>query len=156
MYKYPLIVLLAFAFLIGFSATALAQSPAIRIVSPVNRHNVAIGKGTVSVQITGTVPGDGSYWELDVDGLPVQTVRDGRTEGTVEFTQTGPHPIEVILFDKAGNQLASQRILVIAAPVDPLEPVFNRPAMAQVMAVFVVVIIGIIIVGLRVRPRVAS
>lgn len=156
MYKSFVLVLTVVSVFALWSSVAQAQSPGIRIVKPVDRHNVPLGQVPVEVEITGVTPNDGSYWELYSDTSEVVTIRDGSTTGTLNFTQTGPHTIEATLFDRNGKPVASQNILVIAAPVSPVTPLFNRPMMAQFMAVFVVVVIGIIALGLRMRPRVSS
>lgn len=156
MRRVVLFLLTTVAALAVWTSLAQAQSASIRITKPVDRHNVPMGDVSVEVELTGVTPGDGTYWELYADALPVMTMRDGATSGTVNFKQTGPHPLEVVLFDRNGARLASQRILVIAAPVSPITPLFNRPVMAPFMAGFVLVVIGIILLGLRLRPRVST
>jgi hypothetical protein len=144
---------------IACSATpALAQGEAsIRIVQPGDRRNIPMGESTMTVEISGVEARDGHYWQAQVDGVPGNTVSAGNMTTTIDVPKpTGPHHLQAVLFDAKGNELARDDILVIAAPVQERAPVFNREVMARAMGVFVLVVVGIILLGLRLRPRVAA
>lgn len=130
--------------------------PGIKIVKPGDRHNMGLGKNTIVVEITGVDPGDVT-WEILVDGEPLATVTDGGTTANIEMPKpTGPRRIRAILFNKENREIASNEILVIAAPIEVREPVFNRQAMAQAMGVFVVVIVALLFAAFIISRRVRN
>lgn len=131
-----------------------AQSnAAIKIVKPGDRRNVELGEIPVTVEITGVAPGDGYTWQMLIDGEPQGMVRNATSTNIIVPKPTGPHRLKAELYDPQGRVIASNEILVLAAPVENHDPVFNRAWFAPVMAVFTLVIIGIIFLGLRLRPR---
>lgn len=150
---------LFFAFLLFAIVTnrALAQTDAsIKIVKPADRRNVELGVVAVSVEISGAALSDGYTWQMLIDGVPQGAVRDGTTAEITIPEPTGPHRLKAELYDPQGNVVASHEILVIAAPIAPFVPIFNLAWFAPMMAVFTIAVIGIILLGLRLRPRVSS
>lgn len=131
-----------------------AQSNAsIKIIKPGDRRNVELGEITVTVEITGVAPEDSYAWQMLIDGEPQGMVRDTLTTNITVPKPSGPHRLKAELYDSQGSPIASNEILVLAAPVENHDPVFNRTWFAPVMAVFTIMIIGIILLGLRLRPR---
>lgn len=112
----------------------------IHIIKPGDRRNVPIGDSPVVVEIRGAAPASSFYWELYEDQLLVETVRADTSTAAVSFLRTGPHAIQVMLLDPQGNRVASDEILVIAAPVEARTPLFNREWFAPAMAVLVLTI----------------
>jgi hypothetical protein len=129
---------------------------AITIVKPGDRRNVELGKVTVTVQLAGVAPGDGHTWQMLIDGVPQGMVREGLTTEIDIPRPSGPHRLKAELYDASGKAIASNEILVMAAPVESREPVFNRAWFVPFAAVFTVAIIGIILLGLRLRPRLTT
>ncbi len=138
-------------------AIAFAQSAvSIKIVKPIDRHNIELQPTTVTVEITGATLKDGYTWQLFVDGDPQGMVKDSLTT-TVEVGEpSGPRRLKVELYDPHGLDVASNEILVMAAPVESNAPVFNRDWFAPFMGVVTVLIIAMVIIGLRIRPRQAT
>ncbi len=133
---------------------ALAQTNgSIKIIKPGDRRNIELGESQVTVEISGVALSDGYSWQMLVDGVPQGVVRDAMTTTINVERPTGPHHLTAQLYDPQGNVISAHDILVIAAPVEKREPIFNRAWFAPFMAVFTVVIIGIILLGLRLRPR---
>lgn len=138
-------------------ALANAQgSASIKIVKPGDRRNVALGEGTVTVEITGAALADGYAWALWLDGVRVGgPYRETAAKINMD-KPTGPRRIKAVLYDPQNNEIASNEILVIAAPVETNTDVFNRSWFVPFMIVFTLGIIGIILLGLRMRPRSAA
>jgi hypothetical protein len=61
-----------------------------------------------------------------------------------------------VLYDGQGQVLDADEILVIAAPIDTREPIFNREAMSQVMFVFFVLVIVLLVVAWFISRRVRN
>lgn len=116
----------------------------IRIVKPGDRRNISTRDATVTVEIRGADAAQGLYWELYADQLPSATIRDGSASVAVKFRRTGPHRLQVALFDAQGRRVSSHEILVIAAPVEDRTDPFNRRQFAPAMAVLALVITCII------------
>jgi hypothetical protein len=132
------------------------ESPSIRIVKPGDRRNVALGEVPISVEVSG-VPGDATAtWQIFIDGVPQGTVLDSTTTVVRLERPTGPHRLKAELYDAQGSILATHEILVMAAPVQSRDPVFNRDWFAPVMFGFTLVVFGIILVALRLHPRGAA
>jgi hypothetical protein len=92
-----------------------------------------------------------------LDGEPLTTVTDGSLVANVDIPKpTGPRRIRAVLLDAQNHQLSADEILVIAAPIDTREPVFNRQAMAQAMGIFLVVVVALFIVAWVVSRRVRN
>lgn len=151
------VLLLAMAGLVLLSSASnvWAQTePGIKIVKPGDRRNMGLGKSTIIVEITGVDPKDVT-WEILIDGEPVTTVTDGGTTTTIDMQKpTGPRRIRAIMFDAQNQEIASNEILVIAAPIEVREPVFNRQVMAQAMAIFVVVVAVLFVTAFVISRRV--
>lgn len=116
----------------------------IRVVKPGDRRNIPTGDSSVTVEIHGADMPERYYWELYGDQVLMATVRDGSTIATVNFRDSGPHRIQVVLFDAQANRVASHEILVIAAPVEDRTDPFNRQQFAPAMAILAVTIASII------------
>ncbi len=163
MEKVIIIRSLLLALVLGVSSGALSFASAeshisIRIVKPGDRRNIPTGESHITVEISGTEISQGYRWELYADQLLAATIRDGSTSATVNFRRTGPHRIQVVLFDHQGNRVSNHEILVTAAPVESRKPIFNREQFASAMAGLVVVISSMLGFGLwygrRARNRV--
>lgn len=142
------------ALLFGAPSLVSAQeSPSIRIVKPGDRRNVELGEITVTVEITGVTLSEGYTWQMLIDAVPQGMVREGLTTNIVMGKPTGPHHLTAQLYDARGNVVSTHDILVIAAPVENREPIFNRAWFAPFMLGFTIVVFGIIALGLRLRPR---
>lgn len=138
-------VLLALALSSAQLALVTADSHiSIRIVKPGDRRNIPTGDSLVVVEIRGAVNSEGYYWELYGDQLLITTVRDGSASAIINFRRTGPHQIQVVLFDAQSNRIASHEILVIAAPVEDRTDPFNRQQFAPAMAILVLSISSLI------------
>lgn len=139
--------------MLAAGALAAQGGASIKFVKPGDRRNVPIGQMDVTVAITGVTLSEGYTWQLLVDSVPEGSVRD-RTTITFEMSQpSGPRRMKAVLLDPQGQPVASDEILVLAAPVEELIPVFNRSWFAPAMAVLTVVVAAIIVLGLRLRPR---
>lgn len=138
-------------------AIAAAQTiPSIKIVKPIDRHNIELQPTTVTVEITGATFKDGYAWQLFVDGEPQGMVKDSFATTVTVGEPSGPRRLKAVLYDSRGLEVASNEILVMAAPIETNAPVFNRDWFAPLMAVVTVLIIAMVVVGLRVRPRQAA
>lgn len=145
-----------FAMLIALvlPAAAYAQSDAsIKIVKPGDRRNVELGDVTATVEISGVTLSEGYTWQILVDSVPQGMVHEGMTAAIQIPKPSGPHRLRAELYDAAGKPIASNEILVMAAPVENHDPVFNRAWFAPFGLIFTITIIGIIFLGLRLRPR---
>ncbi len=157
MRRFRLVLLGVIGLMSALLPAVAAQSDAsIRFVKPGDRRNVGLGEVSVTVDISGVSLNDGYRWQVLIDGVPEPIVADGLTTQVEIPKPSGPHRLMAVLLDPQGSRIASDEILVIAAPVDRHDPVFNREWFAPLMAVFTLVIIGIIILGLRLRPRLAA
>lgn len=146
---------LLIASLLPFAAYAQTD-PSIMIVKPGDRRNVELGDVIATVQVTGAALSDGYSWQILVDSVPQGMVRDGMT-ATIQIPKpSGPHRLKAELYDAAGKVVASNEILVMAAPVENHDPVFNRAWFAPFGLIFTLVILGIIFLGLRLRPRASA
>ncbi len=133
---------------------AHAQTNAsIKIIKPGDRRNIELGEIDVTVEIAGVALSDGYSWQMFIDSVPQGIVRDTLTTRINVGKPTGPHHLTAQLYDSQGNIISAHDILVIAAPVENRDPIFNRAWFAPTMAVFTLTIIGIILFGLRLRPR---
>jgi hypothetical protein len=142
------------AFLVMLPCVAQAQTDAsIKIVKPGDRRNVELGEITVTVAIEGTESGGGYAWQILIDGVPQGLLRGVTTTNIVMPKPTGPHRLKAELYDSQGITVSAHEILVMAAPVENRDPVFNRAWYVPAMAAFTALIFGIIILGLRLRPR---
>lgn len=152
-----LVVAAACTALLAVAPHVWAQTePGIKIVKPGDRHNMGLGKNTIVVEITGVDPKDVT-WEILVDGEPMTTVTDGGTTANIDMPKpTGPRRIRAILFNKENREIASNEILVIAAPIEVREPIFNRQMMAQAMGVFVVVVVLLFFAAFFISRRVRN
>ncbi|MBI4670869.1 MAG: hypothetical protein HY741_04265 [Chloroflexi bacterium] len=152
--------LCVFVLTIGWMASVLpvsAQAQAsIQIVKPGDRRNVALGELEVTVAITGANVGDGYSWQIFIDGVPQSIVHNTLTTRVRMDKPTGPRRLKAVLYDPQGSEIAANEILVLAAPVENHDPVFNRAWFTPFMAVFTVAILALILLGLRVRPRAAA
>ncbi len=138
-------VLLALALSSAQLALVTADSHiSIHIVKPGDRRNIPTGDSLVAVEILGAENSEGYYWELYGDQLLIATVRDGSASATINFRRTGPHQIQVVLFDAQAKRVASHEILVIAAPVEYRTDPFNRQQFAPAMAILVLTISALI------------
>ncbi|MCC7164845.1 MAG: hypothetical protein IT331_20280 [Anaerolineae bacterium] len=151
------IVMLACLVLLSATTNVWAQTESgIKIVKPGDRRNMGLGKNTIIVEITGVDPRDVT-WQVLVDSELITTVTNGGTTADIDLTRpTGPRRIRVVMFDKQNREIASNEILVIAAPIQPQEPIFNREVMAQAMGVFVVIVVGLLIGAFVVSRRVRN
>ncbi|HZQ06625.1 MAG TPA: hypothetical protein VFD70_08600 [Anaerolineae bacterium] len=158
MFKWSLRGLLILLFIGIVPAIVSAQSNAsIKIVKPGDRRNVETAQINVTVEITGASLSDGYSWQMFVDGEPQAVVRDSLTAPIMVGEPSGPRRLKAVLYDPQGNAIASHEILVMAAPVEKdNEPVFNREWFAPLMAVFTIIIIGLLVLSLRLRPRTAT
>lgn len=151
------LILFAFFLLSVFPAVAGAQSDAsIKIVKPGDRHNVELGEVAVDVEVSIAGAPQGYTWQILIDGDPQGMVRKTTTTTIKIPSPSGPHRLKAELYDEQGRVLATNEILVLAAPVENHDPVFNRAWFAPLMGVFTLLIIGIIVLGLRLRPRTAA
>lgn len=132
----------------GFAIVTAESHISIRIITPGDRRNIPTGESPVTIEIRGAEAIPNYYWELYADQLPTATIRNGSMTATVNFPRTGPHRIQVVLYDAQGNRISSHEILVIAAPVEPRTPIFNREQFVPAMAGMVLVISSIIFFGL--------
>jgi hypothetical protein len=128
----------------------------IQIIKPGNRRNVELGEIPVTVEITGGVLPADYTWQVLIDSEPQGIVKGTLTTNVVVPKPSGPHRIAAELYDGQGNSISRSEILVMAAPVEVHEPVFNRGWYVPAMGVFTLVIVGIIVLGLRLRPRTAT
>lgn len=133
---------------VGLAVVSAESHISIRIVTPGDRRNIPTGESPVTIEIRSAGAVQGYYWELYADQLPTATVRDGSLKAMVSFPRSGPHRIQVALFNAQGNRVSSDEILVIAAPVELRTPLFNRAQFAPAMAGMVVVISFIIGFGI--------
>ena len=158
MFKWSVCGLLTVLFIGIVPAVVSAQSNAsIKIVKPGDRRNVETAQISVTVEITGASLSEGYSWQMFVDGVPQGMVRNALTAPIMVGEPSGPRRLKAVLYDPQGNSIASHEILVMAAPVEKdNEPVFNREWFAPLMAVFTVIIIGLLVLGLRLRPRTAA
>ncbi|TAH52313.1 MAG: hypothetical protein EYC68_08410 [Chloroflexota bacterium] len=141
----------------GITISSYAQSDAaIKILKPGDRRNVELGEIPVTVEITGVTLDDGYTWQILIDAVPQGLVRNATQTKIVMPEPSGPHRLKAELYDSNGNAIAAHEILVIAAPVEKHDPIFNRGWFVPAMLGFAAVIIGIIILGLRLRPRTAT
>jgi hypothetical protein len=138
-------------------AAANAQSDAsIKILKPGDRRNVELGEVTVTVEITGAALSDGYAWQMLIDSVPQGVVRDGMTAEIVVPKPSGPHRLKAELYDSTGMPVSSHEILVMAAPVENREPVFNRAWFDPFGIIFTITIIVILLLALRLRPRMTT
>lgn len=150
-------LLLLFLLAIVLPNQTFAQSNvSIKFVKPGDRRNVELGEIPVTVAITGVSLQDGFTWRVLIDGDPQPMVSNSTTTKIVMPQPSGPHRLKAELYDAQGKTVGSDEILVLAAPIESQEPVFNRAWYAPAMAVFVLVIIGLLILGLRLRPRITT
>jgi hypothetical protein len=138
------------AFLVPLSSAA-QSSASIQIIKPVDRRNLALGEAEMIVEIRGVSLQDGYTWQPFLDGVPQGMVRNATTTKLMVDQPTGPRRIKAVLYDPNGVEIASNEILVLAAPVESQGEVFNRSWFVPVMAVFTLTLIGLIILGLRIR-----
>ncbi len=142
---------------VATGAVSAQGNPSIKIVKPGDRRNVETAQIPVTVEITGASLSDGYSWQMFVDGVPQEVVHDSLTASILVGDPSGPRRLKAVLYDPQGNSIASNEILVMAAPVEKDDqPVFNRDWFAPLMAVFTLIIIGLIVLGLRLRPRTAA
>lgn len=148
------IVVMVCLVLLSSTTNVWAQTePGIKIVKPGDRRNMGLGESVITVEITGVDPKDVT-WEVLVDAELVATVTDGSTSTTIDMQKpSGPRRIRAVMFNKQNQEIASNEILVIAAPIEVREPVFNRQEMAQAMGVFVVVVVSLLIAAFVISRR---
>lgn len=148
--------LVATALLVLLSSTSnvWAQTPpGIKIVKPGDRRNMGLGENTIIVEITGVDPRDVT-WEILIDAEPITTVTNGGTTATIELEKpTGPRRIRAVMFDAQNREIASNEILVIAAPIESREPMFNRAVMSQAMGVFFVTVVALLVIAYVISRR---
>jgi hypothetical protein len=151
MVRNAVLVLILASVLVPLSAFAQTAS-SIEIVTPGDRRNVALGQVEVTVEITTDLPESSYTWQILVDGIP-----QGMAGGTTTVVQidrpTGPHRLRAELYDGQGTVIGSDEILVIAAPVERRDPIFNREWYSPLMALFILVVLGIVLLGLWLKPR---
>lgn len=141
----------------GIAMVSYAQSDAaIKIVKPGDRRNVELGEIPVTVEVSGVTLDEGYTWQILIDAVPQGLVRNATQTNIVMPKPTGPHRLKAELYDANGKVVAAHEILVIAAPVEKHDPIFNREWFVPAMLGFATVIIGIIILGLRLGPRTAT
>ncbi len=136
------------------SALNAQTNASIKILKPADRRNVALGEITVTVEISGVTLSEGYTWQMLIDAVPQGIVRDATTTNIVMPKPTGPHHLTAQLYDPNGALLAAHDILVIAAPVENRTTIVNRAWFSPLMFGFTLVIFGIILFALRLRPRV--
>lgn len=148
------LIFCALLVLCALPSFAHAQTNAsIKIIKPGDRRNIELGEIDVTVEIAGVALSDGYSWQMLIDSVPQGIVRDTLTTRINVGKPTGPHHLTAQLYDSQGKVISAHDILVIAAPVENRDPIFNRAWFAPTMAVFTLTIIGIILFGLRLRPR---
>lgn len=150
------LVLFALAALMSALPASAQENAAIQFVKPGDRRNVALGELEVTVAVTGVKLSDGYTWQIFIDGVPQQVVGDSLTARVLIDKPTGPRRLKAVLYDATGAPVATNEILVIAAPVEKQEEIFNRAWFVPFMAVFTAGILAIILLGLRLRPRTAT
>ena len=150
--KRLLLLMLLAMLAIPYSANAQSKA-SITIVKPVDRHNVEIGTVTVSVEISGVGLSDGYTWQVWIDNDP-QGVVQNATETKITIPEpSGPHRLRAELYDPKGTVIGSNEILVLAAPIEDHNHIFNAAWFSPLLVGFTIVIIGIVVVGLRLHPR---
>lgn len=133
---------------------ALAQSSAtIKIVKPGDRRNVELTEIPVEVKVEGVALSEGYRWQILIDGVPQGMVHDTLTTKIVVPKPTGPHRLKAELYDANGAVVATHDILVMAAPVENHEPLFNRAWYVPAMGLLSLATVGFVLLGLRLRPR---
>lgn len=143
-------LLLVMALPFGASAQGNAS---IKIVKPGDRRNVELTDIPITVEISGAALNDGYTWQMLIDGEPQGMVRDTLTTNITIPKPTGPHRLKAELYDATGAVAAAHEILVIAAPVENHEVLFNRAWYVPAMALFSLATVGFVLLGLRLRPR---
>lgn len=150
-------LLLGLLLLAAFPVGAAAQGNySIRIVKPGDRRNVELGEIPVTVEIVGGVLPAEYTWQILIDGEPQGMVRGELTTRIMMPKPSGPHRIKAELYDGQGRVISAHEILVMAAPVEVHESVFNRAWYVPAMALLTLLIAGLIFLGLRLRPRTAT
>lgn len=151
------ILFLTLLFLLALPPAANAQSSAaIRIVKPGDRRNVELGQISVTVEITGVALTDGYTWQVWIDNDPQGMVRNA-TETNITIPEpSGPHRLRAELYDPKGAMIASNEILVLAAPVEDHNPLFNPAWFSPLMLGFTIIVIGLVVFSLRIHPRKAA
>lgn len=144
-------VLVAFS-LLPFAVNAQGDA-SIKIIKPGDRRNVQLGEVNVSVEISGVSLQDGYAWQMLIDAVPQGIVRAGTTTTITMPKPTGPHHLTAQLLNPEGQVISLHDILVIAAPVESRQELFNRAWFAPFMFVFSLGVLAIILLALRVRLR---
>jgi len=151
------VTLLLMLLMVALPGVAQAQGNlSIQIVKPGDRRNVEIGKIPVTVDITGGALPANYTWQVWIDSVPQGIVQTGLTTEIDMPEPSGPHRIRAELYDPQGTRVSTSDILVMAAPVEIHEPLFNRSWYVPAMAVLSLGIVGLIVLGLRLRPRTAT
>jgi hypothetical protein len=150
-----MVIVLPSALALPLAANAQA-SATIKIIKPGDRRNVELGEIPVMVEVSGVTLSDGYTWQVLIDGEP-----QGMVHGTLETKivmpkPTGPHRLRAELYDRTGAVAASNEIMVIAAPTENRGVLINRGWYVPVMGLFALATVGIILLGLRLRPRVST
>lgn len=151
------ILFLTLFLLLALPYAANAQSSAaIKIVKPGDRRNVELGQIPVTVEITGVALSDGYTWQMWIDNDP-QGMVSNATETNITIPQpSGPHRLRAELYDPKGAKIASNEILVLAAPVEDHNPLFNPAWFSPLMLGFTIIVIGLVVFSLRIHPRKAA
>ncbi len=149
-------VLLALAWLMSVLPASAQENVSIQFIKPGDRRNVALGELDVTVAVTGVNLDEDYTWQVFIDGVPQQVVGDSPSTRVLIDKPTGPRRLKAVLYDAKGAPVASNEILVIAAPIESHAEVFNRAWFVPFMAVFTAAILAIILLGLRLRPRTAA
>ncbi len=157
MRKWNIVLCTLLAGVLLFFASAAAQSNAsIKIVKPGDRRNVPVGENEVQVQISGVNLADGYKWELFVDGVSQGVVRDKMTTQVNLDKPMVLRRMKAVLYDTQGAEIASNEILIVAVKMESTADVFNRSWFVPFMFVFMLGIVVLILVALRLRPRIKS
>ncbi len=141
------------AAVLGQANAQAPEKPGVRIVAPLNNQIVPIGDVKVQIATDNFSLEGANHWVLYVDGRMLGRVASGVTITTTQLLESGPHEIEAVLADAQNDNLASNKIVVTAAPATPTQSPFNLPWTAAVMGVLFVVVIALILIGLRVARR---
>lgn len=148
-----LLGLTLFLLLVLPSMANAQSSAAIKIVKPGDRRNVEIGAITVTVEITGVLLNDGYTWQVWIDNDPQGMVKNELQTNIVIPEPSGPHRLRAELYDPQGVKIASNEILVLAAPIEDHNDLFNPAWFSPLMLGFTIIVIGLVVFALRLHPR---
>jgi len=140
--------------MLALPSFASAQSNAsIKIVKPGDRRNVELGKITVTVEISGVSLNEGYTWQVWIDNDPQGMVNNEPETDVVIPQPSGPHRLRAELYNPQGTMIASNEILVLAAPIEDHSDLFNPAWFSPLMLGFTIVVIGLVVFALKLHPR---